>query len=231
MRDNQTEAGKLLQATLYRRLCASVGFEYRKDKVKRGAHSSSVALGPAESQERDKCEEIIRHGWGTFLEVGSALARIRDKRLYRDCYSTFEEYCRRKWELSRAHAYRMIDAAAVVAVLSPIGDKLQSESQVRALAGLAPRTIPEAWRRALEIAGTGKVTARIVKRAAEEFKHETEHSTRAASPHKHGSLPDGLKLSLKLIEEAEAGARAHDWRIVLEAHRKLHECLLALRIV
>ena len=61
-----------------------------------------------------------------------ALAEIRDLRLYKREYGGFEEYCREKWGWKRAHAYRLIDAAEVVKV-SPIGDKIQSESQARAL--------------------------------------------------------------------------------------------------
>ena len=47
------------------------------------------------------------------MEVGLALAEIRDLRLYRREYSGFEEYCRKKWGWSKQHAYRLIEAAPV----------------------------------------------------------------------------------------------------------------------
>ena len=47
------------------------------------------------------------------MEVGLALAEIRDLRLYRREYSGFAEYCREKWGWTRQHAYRLIEAAPV----------------------------------------------------------------------------------------------------------------------
>ena len=46
----------------------------------------------------------------SFLEVGMTLKEIRDKRLYRQQYDTFEEYCARRWELSRPRSYQLCEA-------------------------------------------------------------------------------------------------------------------------
>ena len=184
-------------------------------------------LNESEMRQRVEYEEIIRRGWKTFVEVGQALCAIRDKRLYRDRYATFESYCRNKWEFSKTQANRLIEAAAVAAALTPIGVNLKSESQARPLAGLPPRTIPAAWKRAEQLAGAGQVTAKVVRRAAEEFKHQTEHSIRAPLPHKSGLPPAGLEFALNLLEKIEAGARAKDWQIVLEALKSLRKCLTA----
>ena len=48
------------------------------------------------------------------LVSGLALMEIRDGRLYRAEFGTFEEYCNQRWGWERAHAYRLIDAAQVV---------------------------------------------------------------------------------------------------------------------
>ena len=50
--------------------------------------------------------------------------------------ATFEEYCKERWGMNRAHAYRLIDAAEVVNNLSPIGDIPVNESQARPLTQL-----------------------------------------------------------------------------------------------
>jgi len=63
---------------------------------------------------------------------------IRDNRLYRSDYATFEEYCRERWGWNRAHAYRQIDAAKVARTLSPIGDIPKNEAQARELVDLTP---------------------------------------------------------------------------------------------
>ena len=51
-------------------------------------------LSEVEEQALKKYEEIISKGLNTFLEVGHALAEIRDRRLYRATHDTFEPYCR-----------------------------------------------------------------------------------------------------------------------------------------
>ena len=82
-------------------------------------------------------EKTIARGKKTFIEVGLALAEIRDLRLYRREYSGFNEYCQKKWGWGKAYAYRLIDAAEVVKV-SPIGDKIKTESQARELGKVEP---------------------------------------------------------------------------------------------
>ena len=60
------------------------------------------------------CEEVIASGWNTFVQVGLALARIRDGELYRaGGYDSFEQYCRLKWEYGPNYVHRLISAAQV----------------------------------------------------------------------------------------------------------------------
>lgn len=77
-----------------------------------------ITLAPAESERLGRLEATIESGLQTFHEVGSALLEIRDSRLYRAEFSTFEDYCRDRWDMSRPRAYQLIDAAQVVASLS-----------------------------------------------------------------------------------------------------------------
>ena len=58
-------------------------------------------------------EKTISRGKKTFVEVGLALTEIRDLRLYKHEYSSFEVYCREKWGWTKQHAYRLIEAAPV----------------------------------------------------------------------------------------------------------------------
>lgn len=82
-------------------------------------------------------EKVIARGRKTFVEVGRALAEIRDMRLYKREYGSFSEYCQAKWGWERAHAYRLIDAADVAKV-SPMGDKITSERAARELGKAEP---------------------------------------------------------------------------------------------
>jgi hypothetical protein len=84
-------------------------------------------------------EKTIETGRKTFVEVGLALAEIRDSRLYRSDHATFEEYCRTKWGWDRTYCHRIIEASKVVKLL-PIGNTaaVTSESQARELAKVEP---------------------------------------------------------------------------------------------
>jgi len=53
--------------------------------------------------------------------------------------SSFEHYCRERWQFARAQAYRLIDSAKVIENISPIGENEEiPESQVRPLTKLEP---------------------------------------------------------------------------------------------
>lgn len=120
-------------------------------------------------------EDTIERGLGTFVEVGNALLEIRDSRLYREAHSTFEDYCRERWGMQRAHAYRMIDAAVVVGNLSPIGDiHPASESVVRPLASLPADVQRTVYEHAVSTAPNGRLTAAHVASVAQEYKADCE---------------------------------------------------------
>lgn len=90
-------------------------------------------LTDKEVKQLDGAEQIIARGLNTFLEVSCALMTIRDGRLYRERYQSFEAYCSKRWRISRAYAYRLIDSVEVVQNVSPIGN-IENESQARELA-------------------------------------------------------------------------------------------------
>lgn len=103
-----------------------------------------------------EAEAVIRAGLATFVEVGNALMRIRDERLYVEDYATFEAYCRGRWGFSDRRARQMIDAAEITATL-PTGTMVpDTERQARELAGLDPETAAEVMEAAAE---SGPVTA------------------------------------------------------------------------
>jgi hypothetical protein len=62
----------------------------------------------------------IKHGLQTFVDVGAALLEIRDSKLYRKEYGTFEEYCNKRWGWQRNYANKLIRAAEVVENLGTI---------------------------------------------------------------------------------------------------------------
>lgn len=119
-------------------------------------------------QDLEALEGTIRTNLKAFYEVGRALLEIRDRKLYCDVkgYGTFEEYCRAEWDMSKRHAYRLMDSCQVVETLK--SDQLvtvtpTTESQARPLAKIKdPEQQREVWQQAVETAPEGKVTARHV---------------------------------------------------------------------
>jgi len=103
-----------------------------------------------EQQELAHCEAVIERGLETFFEVGQAMAIIRDRKLYRADFKTFEEYCRDRWGMRRQVANRFIAASETVANLEPIGSIPASESQARPLTSLEPDQQRQAWSKVVQ---------------------------------------------------------------------------------
>jgi N6-adenosine-specific RNA methylase IME4 len=128
----------------------------------------SVNLTATEQGRLDACEQVIERGLATFVDVGMALLEVRDNRLYRAEFPTFEAYCADRWNMSRKRAYDLTGAAEVMQALSPMGDILlpANERQARELSGLSPDVQREVWAAAVETAPEGRVTAAHVRETA-----------------------------------------------------------------
>jgi hypothetical protein len=83
------------------------------------------------------------------------------KKYYSDVlgFETFEEYCKKKWDMSLRHCERLMSSAKVVDITRPIGRLPLTESQARPLSQLNENLQCEAWSRAVESVPDGKVTA------------------------------------------------------------------------
>lgn len=127
-----------------------------------------ATLNPAAQVALISCEQRIERGLKSFLDVGSALAEIRDSRLYRQTHATFEDYCRERWNLSRPRAYEMIGAAEVVSAIADTElPPPSNEGQARALRSVPEPDRADVWREATERTG-GKPTAKVVTEIARE---------------------------------------------------------------
>lgn len=111
------------------------------------------------------CEEVISRGLKSFTDVGAALVTIRDGRLYRASYPTFEAYCANRWGFGRKRADELISAADTTRRVTEIsGIAPSTESQAKQLRGLKPETAAEVMSEAYE---SGKVTSAAIKAARE----------------------------------------------------------------
>lgn len=154
-------------------------------------------------------EEIIEEGLRTFTAVGSALLQIRDGKLYQPQYSSFEEYCREKWDLEHSRVYQLMNSAQVIENLktSTTGGSLPtSERQARPLASLSPGQQAEAWEEAKAKAPKGeKPTGRLVQKIVDRFRAKAGKEKVRES----GWTVDELKHDPELFEAFKAIAAVY----------------------
>lgn len=95
-----------------------------------------VLASDAVDARLSELETVIDRGRKSFIEVGQALAEIRESRLYRKTHTSFDDYCRERWGFSRQRSYQLIEAANVVEGMSTHVDRPMpvNEGQVRQLA-------------------------------------------------------------------------------------------------
>jgi hypothetical protein len=77
----------------------------------------TIPLTTTEKRRKQELETIVESGLEEFLRVGSALAELRNRRLYRVEFGTFEEYVRAKFNLHRAAVDGVIRSAQTAQVL------------------------------------------------------------------------------------------------------------------
>src|SRR5690554_841992 len=62
---------------------------------------------------REVCEAAIGESLMSFVRAGGALRRVRTRMLFEDESPTFQQYCLEKWRISKSHAHRLMDGAAI----------------------------------------------------------------------------------------------------------------------
>jgi hypothetical protein len=144
-----------------------------------------VSNAKLSTQERARYQELLEQADRSISQWAEAVEEIRDRKLYREEFETFAEFCRQKLGKSRGYVCRILAAEDLKKELSdrnslemnknlsPIGDKTGSEnlvpmteSQARELAK-APACQRQAIMREATQDGTAKPTARAIKRSVE----------------------------------------------------------------
>jgi len=128
-----------------------------------------TALAVMEASALAEHEAAIETERDGFVErTFSHLLAIRANRLYREDFGTFEDYCHKRWGLTKTHVNRIIQHAQVVEALTPTGVTPIPERQARELAPLLdqPEVLRETWRQAVEQTD-GRPTAAAVREARE----------------------------------------------------------------
>jgi hypothetical protein len=129
-------------------------------------------LAISEEKELLRLERRVERG---FYMAGVALKQIRDCRLYRQQYKTFEEYCRDRFDFSRVNAFYLIKSVEVVNNLTSnlltngYQNLPSSVRQIRPLTKLAPKQQLSAWQKAVSVAPNGKPSGKLVSQVVKEI--------------------------------------------------------------
>lgn len=151
-------------------------------------------LTPAEQTELTELERTIDAG---FTSAAVALKDIHDKKLYRQTHSTFETYCKERWNFGDRYARNLLAASEVIENLKSgtNGSEIlpTNERQVRAIAHLPAEEQQLVWNEAVATAPNGKVSGAYVASVA------GRRSGQASQPSTVASAADKvLEKTLKL---------------------------------
>lgn len=119
-----------------------------------------------------KCDEIQQQVMEQlYVRKGMFLARIAQGKLYRESgYSTFEEYCEKRWGWSRDVGYRYIRAAGVV---QNVESTLQTTPTLTQAVELAPLP-PDQQRELAAKIDFSTATVKDVREAVKEMRQQSE---------------------------------------------------------
>jgi hypothetical protein len=189
---------------------------------------TETELSTDESMELERCETIIERGLRTFFEVGTALLRIRELRLYRAEYATFEDYCQERWEMGRRYVNQIIAASQVRENLGAMAPKQlpENERQARPLARLEPEGQRAAWQQVLDSAAAeGRITAAHVEQVVKEMLGQSAAPAAAApepapAQQMPAAVPANEDAAALRHENAALRQRLADVQSVLEEYQE-----------
>lgn len=128
---------------------------------------SLSTLSETDRLEFEQHEQTINTGLDAYWKVGAALLAIRDKRLYREHYSSYAEYCQKRWGFTDSRARQLAAAAEIhEEVKSATNVTLDNEAQARAVNALPKSVQADAVTNA---AANGKVTAATIQQEGEKL--------------------------------------------------------------
>ena len=137
-----------------------------------------------ETDRLAELEAVIKKDLKGFVRVGIALKEIRDKKLYRGRYTTWKDYLKNEWDISKSYGEYHIKASDIVGLLENVhncghfeGEDFsdtfefslpKNEAQARPLALLSDEQIPKAWKEVMQRTN-GKPTALAATKVVQEI--------------------------------------------------------------
>jgi len=177
-------------------------------------------LSPEELEARQQLELKVERA---FFEAGKALRELRDRRLYRSTHRTFEDYCRQRFNFTKASAYYLIAAANVYDNLLACQPKVDilptKEKQCRHLAKLEPEEQRQVWQEAVEQADGNVPSERIVKGIVDRLKEKPLPQIPLSYKRNDAFILQGLTATERRYNGCWAIAREIlDFSLIVETH-------------
>ncbi len=176
---------------------------------------------------RQKYENAIRECLRATCKAGGMLVIIRDRELYINEYSSFEEYCVATFGCSRDWGDRAINHWRIDKIATPIGVNIENEYQARALIGLTDDQVKEALKYVPEIVGSGRLTHEHLRLAALRVRKPT--SKRTAIPKKVKVSVEDLGHAISLVSKAKEELQKGDQEASLQTITEVTTFLVDLQ--
>ncbi len=176
-----------------------------------------------------KCEDVIGRNLKEFFEVGKALATIKNDRLYREEYKTFEQYCKEKWDFGRKRAYQFINASDTFEKMSTIVDipLPKNEAQIRPLLRVPEEKITQTWQEFIHENGAEAFSAKDISKFVKQKNGTPKTPKRKSnknSTSKNQSLGLTFELSNLVKELKQISIQYQENESLQLIVEKLHDC-------
>lgn len=187
--------------------------------------AENTDMTPAEIKRYDELTGVVKENLKAFWAVGKALMEIRDEKLYRIEFDTFEDYCQGVLDISARSGYHQIAAAEVMENLRTMVHKKDlpaNERQVRSLSIIEdPEEQRQAWRQVVErsksdgVPITGNLVQSVVRKIQPPI-----HPPRPSLEEINRCTPE-FKLAADAFLEHLRAAWRDDWQGTTKVHAEM----------
>ena len=122
--------------------------------------------------ELDQLEEIITENLQGSFKLAAALVKIRDAELFKPEFTSFEEYCKKRWDYSRSYCHRLCEVDGVLSDLKELPKTValpKNEAQARIFVNLEKDERIGLAEKVAEEADDTELTAALIARFKKEL--------------------------------------------------------------
>lgn len=118
------------------------------------------SITKSEASDLKRLEGVVSRGKKAFIEVGTALKEIRDRKLYKATHRSFAAYVEERFGFKRTYAHNLIESSEAVKSVQN-SEQIENPGQAVELAKAAPEQREAVLQEAVKSSG-GKPTAKDI---------------------------------------------------------------------